>query len=197
MVFHAFFYCSDPEYLPGGPASRPAANPVFPADPAPIQNLASTREVVEAVFPGSGFGRDPGEASPDPVAQEVLPILANNYSTFEKVATLLRLAKTLKPDQRLLAYAGASLVCGPQEFQQLILPLVWDPATPPDQAQVLAGVVVGLPDSLRLPVSLTFLRHRDESVRMTGQAVMEAYFPDVEESSYAAAVQAYLANPDR
>jgi hypothetical protein len=87
-------------------------------------------------------------------------------------------------------------VCGPQEFQQLMLPLVWDPATPSDQAQVLAGGVVGLPDPVRLPICLTFLKHRDESIRMTGEAVLSAYFPDVDPTAYPSAVQAYLAHPD-
>lgn len=77
-----------------------------------------------------------------------------------------------------------------------MLPLIWDPATPADQAQVLAGAVIGLPDSVRLPICLTFLRHRDESIRATGETVLAAYFPNAPESAYPAAVQAYLANPE-
>jgi hypothetical protein len=74
--------------------------------------------------------------------------------------------------------------------------LIWDPATPTDQAQVLAGGVIGLPDPVRLPICLTFLQHRDESIRMTGQTVLAAYFPDAEEAAYPALVQSYLRNSE-
>jgi len=46
-----------------------------------------------------------------------------------------------------------------------------------------------------LPICLTFLKHMDESIRMTGQAVLAAYFPEADEAAYPAAVQAFLANP--
>jgi hypothetical protein len=159
-------------------------------------DLSSSKQLVEALFPGARIGGGEKNTPLDPLAQQVRGILRNPISSYQKVATLMGLGKTLPPDQRRLVYAGAAFACEAPEFQQLMLPLIWDPATPADQAQVLAGGVIGLPDPVRLPICLTFLKHRDESIRMTGQAVLAAYFPYAPESAYPAAVQAYLANPD-
>ena len=171
---------------------KEAAKEIPPSAP----DLSSSRHLVQALFPGARIGGAEKCPPPDPLGQQIQGIVLNANSSYQKVATLINLAKSLPQDRRRLAYAGAAFVCGPQEFQQIILPIVWDPATPPDQAQVLAGGVVGLPDPVRLPICLTFLKHQDESIRMTGEAVLSAYFPDTQEASYPAAVQAYLANPD-
>jgi hypothetical protein len=77
-----------------------------------------------------------------------------------------------------------------------MLPLVWDSALPPDQAQVLAAGVVGLADPVRLPICLTLLKHSDESIRGTALSVLTAYFPDTAEASYSQAVQFYLSHPN-
>lgn len=168
----------------------------MPETAAEEVDLSSSKQLVEALFPGARIGGGEKNTPLDPFAQQVRGILRNPVSSYQKVATLMNLAKTLPPDQRRLAYAGAAFACEAPEFQQLMLPLIWDPATPADQAQVLAGGVIGLPDSVRLPICLTFLKHRDESIRATGEAVLAAYFPDAQESGYPAAVQAYLANPN-
>lgn len=200
MLIHPWFYRLDPKSSPKEPSSVSLKNKQSAADPedsAPQNmDLSSSKQLVEAIFPGARIGGGEKNTPLDPFAQQVRGILRNPVSSYQKVATLMNLAKTLPPDQRRLAYAGAAFACEAQEFQQLMLPLVWDPATPADQAQVLAGGVVGLPDPVRLPICLTFLKHPDESIRMTGQAILAAYFPDADESTYPAAVQAYLAHPD-
>ena len=199
MLIHAWFYRSDPKVSPKELRSvaLEKQSGADPEDSAPQNvDLSSSKQLVEVLFPGARIGGGEKNTPPDPLAQQVQSILRNPVSGYQKVSTLLNLAKSLPPDQRRLAYAGAAFACGPQEFQQLMLPLIWDPATPSDQAQVLAGGVIGLPDPVRLPICLTFLKHRDESIRMTGQTVLSAYFPEAEEAAYPAAVQAYLANPD-
>lgn len=206
MLIHAWLYRSDPKVGPKEPSSVSLENKQSAADPedsAPqnldlSQNadLSSSKQLVEALFPGARIGGGEKNTPLDPFAQQVRGILRNPVSSYQKVATLMNLAKTLPPDQRRLAYAGAAFACEAREFQQLMLPVVWDPATPADQAQVLAGGVVGLPDPVRLPICLTFLKHPDESIRLTGQAVLSAYFPDAGEADYPALVQAYLRNPD-
>jgi len=151
---------------------------------------------MQTFFLGTHVGRANRTAPLDPLAVQVRSILRNPVSSRQKVTSLINLAKTLPPEQRRLAYAGAAFACEAREFQQLMLPLIWDAATPADQAQVLAGGVIVLPDPVRLPICLTFLKHRDESIRLTGQAVLAAYFPDADASAYPAMVQAYLAHPD-
>ena len=200
MLIHAWFYRSDPKVSPKELRSvaLEKQSGADPEDSAPQNvDLSSSRQLVEALFPGARIGGGGEKNSPpDPFVQQVRGILRNPVSSHQKVATLMNLAKTLPPDQRRLAYAAAAFACEAREFQQLMLPLVWDPATPADQAQVLAGGVVGLPDSVRLPICLTFLKHPDESIRMTGEAVLSAYFPETDPAAYPAAIQAYLANPD-
>lgn len=198
MFIHAWFYRPDSKNSPKGLGSLAQGDPAgaMPETTDEEVDLSSSKQLVEALFPGARIGGGEKNTPLDPFAQQVRGVLRNPVSSYQKVATLMNLAKTLPPDQRRLAYAGAAFACEAPEFQQLMLPLIWDPATPADQAQVLAGGVIGLPDSVRLPICLTFLKHRDESIRMTGQAVLAAYFPDAEESAYPTAVQAYLANPD-
>jgi hypothetical protein len=200
MFVHAWFYRSDLKVSPKEPSSVSLENKQCAADSEDSvpqnMDLSSSKQLVEAIFPGARLDGGEKNTALDPFAQQIRSILSNPVSSYQKVVTLMNLAKTLPPDQRRLAYAGAAFACEAQEFQQLMLPLVWDPATPVDQAQVLAGGVVGLPDPVRLPICLTFLKHRDESIRLTGQAVLAAYFPDADESTYPAAVQSYLANPD-
>lgn len=199
LFFHAFVYRSDFENVPKGP--EPSAGEVNltreEKDIAPPEvDLSSSRQLVETLFSGARIDPPGKKNQPNPAAGRVQGILRGPNSSYQKVAALIHLARTLPPDQRRLAYAGAAFACQAQEFKQLMLPLVWDPATAPDQAQVLAGGVIGLPDSVRLPICLTFLKHRDESIRLTGQAVLSAYFPDAEEADYPALIQAYLRNPD-
>jgi len=198
MFIHAWFYRPDSKDSPKGLGGVAQGGPAgaMPETAAEQADLSSSKQLVEALFPGARIGGGETSTPLDPFAQQVRGILRNPVSSYQKVATLMNLAKTLPPDQRRLAYAGAAFACEAPEFQQLMLPLIWDPATPADQAQVLAGGVIGLPDSVRLPICLTFLKHRDESIRATGEAVLAAYFPDAQESGYPAAVQAYLANPD-
>lgn len=202
MTIHAFTFTTSPPFQKGtktGPLTRDQKEgdtEAVEGPPHPAPDLSSSRQLVQAMFPGARIGGGEKSAPLDPVGQQIQGILRNPNSSYQKVATLMNLAKTLPLDRRRVAYAGAAFVCGPQEFQQLMLPLVWDPATPSDQAQVLAGGVVGLPDPVRLPICLTFLKHRDESIRMTGEAVLSAYFPDVDPTAYPSAVQAYLAHPD-
>ena len=199
MGFHAFTFRTTVGTDSGKRLSPASAGktPDWEEEASPSSpDLSSSKQLVEAFFPGARIGGGDKNTPLDPLAQQVRGILRNPVSSYQKVATLMNLAKTLPPDQRRLAYASAAFACEPQEFQQLMLPLIWDPSTPPDQAQVLAGGVVGLPDPVRLPICLTFLKHRDESIRMTGEAVLAAYFPEMDAAAYPAAVQAYLANPD-
>lgn len=199
MFVHAWFYRTDPKGSPKGTGmvSGQKGRGADSGDFTPQEtDLSSSKQLVEVLFPGARIGGGGNNAPLSPLATRVQSVLRNPISSYQKVASLLNLAKSLPPEQRRLAYAGAAFACGPQEFQQLMLPLIWDPATPSDQAQVLAGGVIGLPDPVRLPICLTFLKHRDESIRMTGEAVLAAYFPDVDPSGYPSAVQAYLAHPD-
>lgn len=199
MMIHAWFYRTESNSIPKGPElPEVEQKPSLPTgeNVDPVLDLSSSKQLVEAVFPGSRIdGRE--KAMPlDPLGVQVRTIISSPVSSYQKVATLLNLAKTLPPARRGLAYAGAAFAGGPQEFQQLMLPLIWDPATPAESVPVLAGGLIALPDAVRLPICVTFLQHREESVRAIGRSVLEAYFPDAEEASYPAAVQAYLANPD-
>lgn len=159
-------------------------------------DLSSSKQLVVSLFPGARIGGGEEKTPLDPTTLQIQSVIRSPVSSYQKVASLMNLAKTLSPEHRRLAYASASFVCGPQEFQQLMLPLLWDSALPPDQAQVLAAGVVGLPDLVRLPICLTLLKHPDESVRATAHSVLTAYFPDTAETSYPQAVQSYLAHPD-
>lgn len=198
MLIHAFTFQQVPDLGPKVVKNDQLINAHATADESMTSapDLSSSKQLVATLFPGARIGGHEKNAPLDPLAIRVQTILRSPVSSYQKVATLLNQAKSLPPAQRRLAYAGAAFACQSQEFQQLMLPLIWDPATPADQAQVLAGGVVGLPDPVRLPICLTFLKHRDESIRMTGQAVLAAYFPDADESTYPAAMQSYLANPD-
>lgn len=198
MLIHAFTFQQTPKISPKETKSDQLSIAQSTSDkPSSLgADLSSSKQLVQALFPGARTGGGKKNIPLDPAAEQVRGILRNPVSSYQKVATLMNLAKTLPLNQRRLAYAGAAFACEAQEFQQLMLPIVWDAATPADLAQVLAGGVVGLPDAVRLPICLTYLKHRDESVRMTGQAVLAAYFPEADESAYPAAVQAYLAHPD-
>ena len=198
MMIHPWFYRTDLEDVPKEP--RVGATPNSPdqdaENPPQEMDLSSSKQLVQVLFPGARIGGGDKNTPPDPLAQQVQGVLRSPVSSYQKVSTLLNLARSLPLDRRRLPYAGAAFACGPQEFQQLMLPLIWDPATPADQAQVLAGGVIGLPDPVRLPICLTFLQHRDESIRMTGESVLAAYFPNAEAAAYPALVQSYLRNPD-
>lgn len=199
MVVHAWFYQLETKNSPEGLVVEPRKErESLETNEIPVQrlDLSSSRQLLEAAFPGSRIGGMDEKAPLDPTAIQVKTIINNPVSSYQKVVTLLNLAKTLPPNRRKLAYAGAAFACGPQEFQQLMLPLIWDPATPADLVPVLAGGLIGLPDPVRLPICVSFLQHREESIRALGVSVLEAYFPETEEASYPAAVQAYLANPE-
>lgn len=198
MMVHAWLYRTDLEDVPKEPrvgATLDAPDPDA-ENPPQEMDLSSSKQLVQVLFPGARIGGGDKNTPPNPLAQQVQGVLRSPVSSYQKVSTLLNLARSLPLDRRRLPYAGAAFACGPQEFQQLMLPLIWDPATPTDQAQVLAGGVIGLPDPVRLPICLTFLQHRDESIRMTGESVLAAYFPDAEAAAYPALVQSYLRNPD-
>lgn len=200
MLIHAFTFRLDPPAIPKGSKDKRSVSSLNsdPADSSPSTeiDLSSSRGLVEAVFPKATIPRSEKNTPLDPTALQIQSVIRSSVSSYQKVATLMNLAKTLPPDHRRLAYASASFVCGPQEFQQLMLPLVWDSALPPDQAQVLAAGVVGLPDPVRLPICLTLLKHPDESIRATALSVFTAYFPDIAEASYPQAVQSYLSHPN-
>jgi len=200
MLIHAFTFRLDPPSVPKGSKDRCTTTSFHPdtaesSSPTGV-DLSSSKHLVEALFPGARIGGGDKKTPLDPTALQIQSIIRSPVSSYQKVASLMNLAKTLSPEHRRLAYASASFVCGPQEFQQLMLPLVWDSALPPDQAQVLTAGVVGLPDPVRLPICLTLLKHPDESIRATALSVLAAYFPDTAEASYPQAVQSYLAHPD-
>jgi len=200
MLIHAFTFRLDPPSIPKGSNEKDPLSSLNPdtaySSPSTEIDLSSSRGLVEAVFPKAKIRRDEKSIPLDPTALQIQSVIRSPVSSYQKVATLMNLAKTLPPDHRRLAYASASFVCGPQEFQQLMLPLVWDPALPTDQAQVLAAGVVGLPDPVRLPICLTLLKHPDESIRATALSVLAAYFPDTDEATYPQAVQFYLTHPN-
>jgi hypothetical protein len=200
MLIHAFTFRLDPPAIPKGAKDKKSVISLNPdAADSSISteiDLSSSRGLVEAVFPRSKIPRDEKNTPLDPTALHIQSVVRSPVSSYQKVTTLMNLAKTLPPDHRRLAYASASFVCGPQEFQQLMLPLVWDPALPTDQAQVLAAGVVGLADPVRLPICLTLCKHPDESIRATALSVLNAYFPDTDEASYPQAVQFYLTHPN-
>jgi hypothetical protein len=200
MVIHAFTFRIDPLSVPKGTkaslSNRSDQSDLIRSPSSTEMDLSSSRNLAKALFPTAQIRKDEKNTPLDPTALQIQSIIRSPVSSYQKVASLMNLAKTLPPDHRRLAYASASFVCGPQEFQQLMLPLVWDSALPPDQAQVLAAGVVGLADSVRLPICLTLLKHPDESIRATALSVFTAYFPDVAEASYPQAVQSYLKHPN-
>jgi hypothetical protein len=200
MVIHAFTFRLDPPTVSKGAkeaVSNGSEHPDLPGSPSSREiDLSSSRNLAKALFPNAQIRKGEKTTPLDPAAIQIQSVIRSPISSYQKVSSLMNLAKTLPPDHRRLAYASASFVCGPQEFQQLMLPLVWDSALPPDQAQVLAAGVVGLPDPVRLPICLTLLKHPDESIRGTALSVLSAYFPATDESSYPQAVQSYLAHPN-
>ena len=200
MLIHAFTFRLDPPSTPKGPKNKNSTSSLDPdtaqSSPSTEIDLSSSRGLVEAVFPNAKIRRDEKKTPLDPTVLHIQSVVRSPVSSYQKVATLMNLAKTLPPDHRRLAYASASFVCGPQEFRQLMLPLVWDPALPHDQAQVLAAGVVGLADPVRLPICLTLLKHPDDSIRATALSVLAAYFPDTDEASYTQAVQFFLTHPN-
>ena len=200
MFIHGFTFRLDPPSIPKGSKEK---NPLSSLEPAAAEanssaevDLSSSQKLAEAFFPNAQIRRDEKNTPLDPTALQIQSVLRSPVSSYQKVATLMNLAKTLPPDHRRLAYASASFVCDPQEFQQFMLPLVWDPALPTDQAQVLAAGVVWLPDPVRLPICLTLLKHPDESIRATALSVLSAYFPDTDEASYPQAVQFFISHPE-
>lgn len=200
MFIHAFTFRLDPPSGPKGLKARDSTTSFHPdaaeSSSSTEADLSSSRKLAEALFPAARIRKGEKNTPLDPTALQIQSIVRSPVSSYQKVATLMNLAKTLPPDHRRLAYASASFVCGPQEFQQLMLPLVWDSALPTDQAQVLAAGVVGLPDPVRLPICLTLLKHPDDSIRASALSVLTAYFPDTAEASYPQAVQFYLNHPD-
>ena len=200
MMIHAFTFRLDPPSVPKGTkaslSNRSDQSDLIKSPSSTEMDLSSSRNLAKVLFPNAQIRKGEKTTPLDPTAIQIQSVIRSPISSYQKVASLMNLAKTLPPDHRRLAYASASFVCGPQEFQQLMLPLVWDSALPPDQAQVLAAGVVGLPDTVRLPICLTLLKHPDESIRATALSVLSAYFPATDESSYPQAVQSYLAHPD-
>ena len=199
MGIHAFTFKTSFEKKPQRQATAQGlgkAGEATEESQSTAPDLSSSKQLVEALFPGARIGGGDKNTPLDPTTLQIQSVIRSPVSSYQKVASLMNLAKTLAPDHRRLAYASASFVCGPQEFQQLMLPLVWDPALPTDQAQVLAAGVVGLADPVRLPICLTLLKHPDESIRATAQSVLAAYFPETDEASYPQAVQHYLTHPD-
>lgn len=200
MVIHAFTFRLDSPSPPKGAKARNLKTSLHPdtaeSGSSTEIDLSSSRRLADALFPTARIRKDKEKVPLDPTALQIKSVVRSPVSSYQKVASLMNLAKTLPPDHRRLAYASASFVCGPQEFQQLMLPLVWDSALPPDQAQVLAAGVIGLPDPVRLPICLTLLKHPDESIRASALSVLTAYFPDTAEASYPQAVQFYLNHPD-
>ena len=199
MGIHAFTFRTAFEKIPKPQASAHnlgKAGEATEESQSTAPDLSSSKQLVVALFPGARIGGGEKNTPLDPTALHIQSVVRSPVSSYQKVATLMNLAKTLPPDHRRLAYASASFVCGPQEFQQLMLPLVWDPALPHDQAQVLAAGVVGLADPVRLPICLTLLKHPDDSIRATALSVLAAYFPDTDEASYTQAVQFFLTHPN-
>ena len=200
MVIHTFTFRLDPPLVSKGTKgalSNSSEHPDLTGSPSSREiDLSSSRKIAEALFPTARIRKGEKTTPLDPTAIQIQSVVRSPVSSYQKVASLMNLAKTLPPDHRRLAYASASFVCGPQEFQQLMLPLVWDSALPPDQAQVLAAGVIGLPDPVRLPICLTLLKHPDESIRASALSVLTAYFPDIAEAAYPQAVQFYLTHPN-
>jgi len=200
MVIHAFTFRLDPPSVPkdikASLSNRSDQSDLIRSPSSSEMDLSSSRNLAKALFPNAQIRKDDKNTPLDPTTLQIQSVIRSPVSSYQKVASLMNLAKTLAPDHRRLAYASASFVCGPQEFQQLMLPLIWDSALPTDQAQVLAAGVVGLPDPVRLPICLTLLKHPDESIRATALSVLSAYFPDTDEASYPQTVQFYLSHPE-
>lgn len=130
-----------------------------------------------------------------PYDPKIRSILQLSSPSSQKISSLFAFGDSLPPDGRAKAYASIVSITKGRDFQDLVVPKIWDPQTPPDLAYTLATSLLLQPDNVKLPYALQFLQHPNEDIGFLGYALLWSYFPNEADTNYANAVQRFLANP--
>ena len=155
-----------------------------------FQGIPSGVEVIKAL---SDQRQKKRPASPyDP---QIRSILQSSAPSSQKINSLFAFGDSLPPDGRAKAYASIVSIIQGRDFQNFVVPKIWDSRTPPDLAYTLATSLLLQTDAVKLPYALQFLQHPNEDIGFLGYALLWSYFPNEPDTNYANAVQRFLANP--
>ena len=192
----------------------------FSAEPTPI----AKKEASNKTTGGSSSGTDAGEDSAVevmgfqgiPSGTEIIKALADQRqkkrplafydepirsiaksqtSSSQRITSLFNLATSLPQEGKGKAYATIVSITKGSDFQNLLIPKIWDPKTPPDLAYTLATSLLLQPDPVKLPYALQFLQHPNEEIGFLGYSLLWSYFPNEPDTNYTNAVQKFLSNP--
>lgn len=161
-----------------------------PVEVAGFQGIPSGVEVIKALADQRQKKRPPASYD-DPIRT----IVKTPGASAQKITSLFDLAKSLPPEGQGLAYASVVSVAQGRDFQDLLIPKIWDSKTPPNLAYTLATSLLLQPDAVKLPYALQFLQHPNEDIGFLGYSLLWSYFPNEPDSNYVVAVQRFLANP--
>ena len=155
-----------------------------------FQGIPSGVEVIKALSDQRQRKRPPSPYDP-----RIRSILQSSSPSSQKINALFLAGNSLPPDGKAKAYASIVSITKGRDFQDLVVPKIWDPQTPPDLAYTLATSLLLQADAVKLPYALQFLQHPNEDIGFLGYALLWSYFPNEPDTNYANAVQRFLANP--
>jgi hypothetical protein len=161
-----------------------------PIEVAGFQGIPSGVEVIKALADQRQKKRIPA-----PYDGSIRAIATNAMSSSGKVSALFNLSDSLPLAGKSKAYATIVALAKGRDFQDLLVPRIWNPKTPTDLSYSLATSLLLQPDAVKLPYALQFLQHPNEDIGFLGYSLLWSYFPNEADNNYAVAVQRFLANP--
>jgi len=161
-----------------------------PIEVAGFQRIPSGVEVIKALADQRQKKRTPA-----PYDEPIRAIATNAASSSGKISALFSLSDSLPPAGKSKAYATIVALAKGRDFQDLLVPRIWNPKTPPDLSYSLATSLLLQPDAVKLPYALQFLQHPNEDIGFLGYSLLWSYFPNEPDTNYAAAMQRFLAKP--
>lgn len=161
-----------------------------PIEVAGFQGIPSGVEVIKALADQRQKKRTPA-----PYDGSIRAIATNAMSSSGKVSALFNLSDSLPLAGKSKAYATIVALAKGRDFQDLLVPRIWNPKTPTDLSYSLATSLLVQPDAVKLPYALQFLQHPNEDIGFLGYSLLWSYFPNEPDNNYAVAVQRFLANP--
>lgn len=135
--------------------------------------------------------------NPMPWDASIRSILNNSITSSQKIEALFRLADSLPAPGKHSCYTAIALMGNAADYQNLVLPKIWDNQTPQDLSYTLASGLINQPDRLKLPAALKLMQHPNDEVAYLAYSVVWAYFPDESEENYEAAVEKFLSHTPR
>lgn len=197
-------YCFNFSTEPVPPSQKNKLSPEAKAKPNEAQPSAEESPVEVMGFQGIPSGVEIIKALSDqrqkkrpasPYDPQIRAIMQSSTPPSQKINSLFVLANALPPEGKGKAYASIVSITKGRDFQDLVVPKIWDPQISPDLAYTLATSLLLQPDSVKLPYALQFLQHPNEDIGFLGYSLLWSYFPNEPDTNYAKAVQRFLANP--